>query len=254
MKTLVIGDIHGRPYWKEIVAKENADRVIFIGDYFDSYNDYTAVEQMDNFKQIIEYKETSFTNDGTDNQHKTQVIMLIGNHDYHYMRGVTEHYSGYQAGAAPAIQQLLEDNKDHLQMCYRLGEYLFTHAGVSYDWLLLHSHEYRKDENADVSEIVNDLFKYKPYSFCFAGLEPHGNSSLASPIWIRPQALQATNRDTLRNKYIQVVGHTQVNQMDIEGKATGGRYHYIDALGTSGEYMIIEEDGKLIFPVYKKEE
>jgi hypothetical protein len=243
MKTLVLGDTHGRPYWKKIVAKENADRVIFIGDYFDSYDDYTAAEQMDNFKQIVEYKQSG----------QAEVIILVGNHDYTYMRGISERYSGYQHGAAPAIQQLLEDNKEHLQMCYNLGNFLFSHAGVSHDWLLLHSSEYRKDENADVSEIVNDLFKYKPYSFCFAGVDPYGNSSLASPIWIRPQALQATNRETLRDKYIQVVGHTQVNKMDVEAKATGGRYHYIDALGTSGEYMIIEDD-KLTFPVYKKEE
>ena len=38
MKTIFIGDIHGRSIWKDIVARENADRVVFIGDYFDSFN------------------------------------------------------------------------------------------------------------------------------------------------------------------------------------------------------------------------
>ena len=38
MKTIVIGDIHGRDVWKEIVFQEQADRVIFIGDYFDSFD------------------------------------------------------------------------------------------------------------------------------------------------------------------------------------------------------------------------
>ena len=37
-KTIIIGDIHGRDIWKNIVAQEQADRVIFIGDYFDSFN------------------------------------------------------------------------------------------------------------------------------------------------------------------------------------------------------------------------
>jgi predicted MPP superfamily phosphohydrolase len=238
MKTLVLGDTHGRPYWKSIVANEAPNRVIFIGDYFDSYDDYTAAEQMYNFQEIIDWKQSG----------QSEVIMLIGNHDYHYMRGIHEHYSGYQRGARPAIEQLLEDSKEHMQMCYQMGEYLFTHAGVSSEWL---------DNNIvmwDVEHLemyINDLWTYKPHSFGFVGYDPYGGSTYASPIWIRPMALQRANRDTLRDKFIQVVGHTQVNQMDILGKATGGRYHYIDALGTSGEYMIIE-DNKLTFPIYKK--
>ncbi len=37
MKTIVIGDIHGRTSWKDIIEKEQTwDKVIFIGDYFDS--------------------------------------------------------------------------------------------------------------------------------------------------------------------------------------------------------------------------
>jgi predicted MPP superfamily phosphohydrolase len=237
MKTLVLGDTHGRPLWKEIVVYEQPDRVIFIGDYFDSYDDFTAAEQMHNFKEITEYKLSG----------KAEVIMLIGNHDYHYMRGITEHYSGYQHGARPAIEQLLEDNKEHMQMCYQMGEYLFTHAGVSSEWL---------DNNIvmwDVENLemyINDLWAYKPYLFGFVGYDPYGGSTYASPIWIRPMALQRANRDTLRTQFIQVVGHTQVNYMDVEGKATGGRYHYIDALGTSGEYMVIN-DGELTFPTYK---
>jgi hypothetical protein len=98
---------------------------------------------------------------------------------------------------------------------------------------------------------INDLWTYKPNAFGFVGYDPYGGSTYASPIWIRPMALQRANRDTLRTHFIQVVGHTQVNYMDVEGKATGGRYHYIDALGTSGEYIIIE-DNKLTFPIYKK--
>ena len=42
MKTLLLGDIHGRNIWKEIIKKETPDRVVFIGDYFDSF-DITGV-------------------------------------------------------------------------------------------------------------------------------------------------------------------------------------------------------------------
>ncbi len=74
-KTIIVGDVHGRDQWKQIVAQEkDADTVIFLGDYFDSFN-ISAVEQMHNFKEIVEFKETSFTNAGTDDQHKTRVNM-----------------------------------------------------------------------------------------------------------------------------------------------------------------------------------
>jgi len=228
MKTVILGDTHGRPYWKQIVADEQPDRVIFIGDYFDAYDDYTAAEQMDNFKQIIEYKKSG----------QSKVIMLVGNHDYHYMRGITEYYTGYQYGARPAIEQLLEDNKHHLQMAYTFHNFIFSHAGISSDWLKIHG----CNDEAYLIRWVNDMWKYKPNVFGFAGYDPYGDSVISSPIWIRPQSLQQANRDTLRNKVIQVVGHTQQNKIDREGKSTGGRYYYIDALGTSGEYMIIEND------------
>ena len=45
----------------------------------------------------------------------------------------------------------------------------------------------------------------------------------------------------IKHRIIQVVGHTQQNQIDIKGKATGGRYYFIDTLGTSGEYLIWED-------------
>ena len=49
-KTIIIGDVHGRDQWKQIVAQEkDADTVIFLGDYFDSFN-ISAVEQMHNLK------------------------------------------------------------------------------------------------------------------------------------------------------------------------------------------------------------
>jgi hypothetical protein len=241
MKTLVLGDTHGRPHWKQIVASESPDRVIFIGDYFDSF-DNTAVEQMHNFQEIIDWKQSG----------QSEVIMLIGNHDYHYMRGVTQYYSGYQSGARPAIEQLLYENRQHMQMCYQMGDFLFTHAGVSYDWLKINKWEGWES----VEEKVNDLWEYTPNVFGFAGRDPYGDSTISSPIWIRPYSLQKANRDTLRDQFIQVVGHTTQGKIDTEGKSTGGRYYYIDTLGTSGEYMILEQissdNGEIKFNTYKK--
>jgi UDP-2,3-diacylglucosamine pyrophosphatase LpxH len=240
-KTVILGDTHGRPHWKHIVASESPDRVIFIGDYFDSF-DNTAVEQMHNFKEIIDWKQSG----------QSEVIMLIGNHDYHYMRGVSQYYSGYQSGARPAIEQLLYENRQHMQMAYGMGEFIFSHAGVSSDWLKIHGY----DNESNLIDWINDMWKYKPNVFGFAGRDPYGDSKISSPIWIRPYSLQAANRDTLRDQFIQVVGHTTQGKIDTEGKSTGGRYYYIDTLGTSGQYMILEQtsmdNGEIKFNTYKR--
>jgi UDP-2,3-diacylglucosamine pyrophosphatase LpxH len=241
MKTVILGDTHGRDCWKQIVASESPDRVIFIGDYFDSF-DNTAVEQMHNFKEIIDWKQSG----------QSEVIMLIGNHDYHYMRGVSQYYSGYQSGARPAIEQLLYENRQHMQMAYGMGGFIFTHAGVSMDWLQAHGY----DNESNLIDWINDMWKYKPNVFGFAGRDPYGDSKISSPIWIRPYSLQAANRDTLRDQFIQVVGHTTQGKIDTEGKSTGGRYYYIDTLGTSGQYMILEQistdNGEIKFNTYKR--
>ena len=41
MKTLIIGDIHGRRFWKRPVEKyiNKVDKIVFLGDYFDAYQD-----------------------------------------------------------------------------------------------------------------------------------------------------------------------------------------------------------------------
>lgn len=224
---------------------ENPDRVIFIGDYFDSF-DISGVEQIYNFKEIIEYKETSFTNVGTDTQHKTEVIMLIGNHDHHYYPEIGDNgTSGYQRGIAPNIIQVIDENRKHLQIAYQMDEFLFSHAGVSSVFM---------DEVFGVNgwqvetltDQLNEMFMYRPGVFSFNGLDPYGDDEYQTPIWIRPRSLMRANRNTLRTRFIQVTGHTQVNKLDLAGaqKAAGGRYYLIDCLGTSGEYLVIQ-DGDL---------
>lgn len=243
-KTVVIGDTHGRSTWKLIVHQENPDRVIFIGDYFDSY-DISGVEQLHNFKEIVEYKETAFTNEGKDDQHKTEVVMLIGNHDHHYFPEVGyTGTSGYQNRLAPSISQVIDENRHHLQMAYGFGEFLFTHAGVSPEFM---DQVFGKD-GWSIDTVVpdlNELFRHKPKAFEFNGFEPTGDNACQTPIWIRPRSLMKINKKHekgLKDHYVQIVGHTQVRQIDIKGKATGNRYYFIDALGTSGEYLVIVGD------------
>jgi len=241
VKTIVIGDVHGCSLWKLITNQEqDADRIIFIGDYFDSF-DISGVEQIQNFKEIIEYKKTS----------GKEVIMLVGNHDHHYYPEVGyTGTSGYQRGIAPSINQVIDENRQHLQMAYSFDEFLFTHAGVSPTFMDGEFGEEGWVED-NIVELLNDLFKYKPKSFEFNGTDPHGDNTYQTPIWIRPRSLMAVNKKHnkgLKKRYIQIVGHTQVKKLDLIGsqKSAGGRYYLIDCQESTGEYLVIQDKELII--------
>ena len=240
MKLVAIGDIHGRDIWKQIVAKEHdADEFVFVGDYFDSFT-VKGPDQINNFLDIIEFKKQS----------KVPVILLIGNHDHHYYPGVDDSgTSGYQTLLAPSIKYVVNENKQYLQAAYQVGEFVFTHAGLSSEWL----DDSIEGWNADnLAMYVNDLFYYQPNKIVYRsykqvgdqvyGAQGYGNEAFQGPIWIRPTALMNANKKTLRKKIIQVVGHTPQDNIDIEGKSTGGRYYFIDTLEyNQGQYLIVKD-------------
>lgn len=233
MKTIAIGDLHGRSSWKHIVNTQSFDKLIFMGDYFDSF-DIPGKEQINNFLDLIEYKKNNPDN----------VVLLIGNHDHHYFPEIGDTAtSGYQPILAPLIGNLLDSSRKHLQMAYRQGELLFTHAGVTATWLdeCLGAGAWDPE---GIEQHVNEIWKYQPLKFIFKTYRmsdsPYGDNIWQSPIWIRPRSLMADAVD-FKKKYIQIVGHTPQKRIDIKGQATGGRYYFIDTLGSSGEYLIIED-------------
>ena len=73
---LIIPDVHGRKFWKEALETGSYEKVIFLGDYADPYEEegITEEEAIDNFKDIIAYKQ----------QNPRRVVLLLGNHDLHY--------------------------------------------------------------------------------------------------------------------------------------------------------------------------
>ena len=241
MKLVAIGDIHGRDYWKQIIDQEqDADMFVFVGDYFDSFT-IKGPDQINNFLDIVEFKKQS----------KVPVILLIGNHDYHYYPGIEDSgTSGYQTLMAPSIKHVVSDNKQYLQAAYQVGEFVFTHAGLSSEWL---------DDIVDgwsvdsLDATINDLFRFQPNKLAYRsykqvgstvyGVGGYGSETFQGPLWIRPKALMAANKKTLRKQIIQVVGHTPQETIDIKGKSTGGRYYFIDTLEYGQNQYLIVKDG-----------
>ncbi len=227
MKNVLIGDLHGISDWRSILEFEKPDRCVFVGDYFDSF-DISAAEQIYNFERIIEWKN---------NNTNTEVILLIGNHDYHYFAGMPHgNTKGFQSNLYHTIQYVIEENRHHMQMAYQFDNVICSHAGIGLTWLERNGW----DGHTPIVEYVNDVWKYKPNSFHTCGYDPYGDSMGETPIWIRPRSLMKDWSPEYRKAYIQVVGHTGRNSIDIKGKSTGGRFYFIDTLQTSGEYLIID--------------
>jgi hypothetical protein len=242
MKLIAIGDIHGHNSWKQIIDQEqDADEFVFVGDYFDSFTS-KGPTQIDNFLDIIEFKKQS----------KAKVTMLLGNHDYHYYPGIDETgTSGYQPLFAPSIKHIINENKQHLQIAYQVGEFVFSHAGLSSEWL---DDTFVSWDATNMVDKVNELLQYQPNKITYRSFkyynynEPnqevlwgggYGDENFQGPIWIRPRSLMRSNYNTLRNQVIQVVGHTPQKQIDIKGHSTGNRYYFIDTLPR--EYLVVKD-------------
>lgn len=223
MKICAIGDIHGRNIWEKIVLIENpmVDKWVFIGDYFDSRDGLTTLDQIENFKKILKFKE----------ENPDKVVLLIGNHDFHYLKGCGETYSGYQQFAFIDINEVLQPavNKGLLQMCYVYDEFIFSHAGLTNTWCEDNEIDlYRIEESVNLKLLTNiDAFKFE----FGANLDRSGDDINQSPIWVRIPSLL---KDMVVG-FTYIVGHSTVRQMHMADNIIA-----IDCLGTSQEYLIID--------------
>lgn len=218
-KIIAIGDIHGKDIWKKIVEQnKDADKIIFIGDYFDSFY-ISFEEQFKNFLEIIQFKRNNMD----------KVVLLFGNHDFHYC-AVGETYSGYQDEHSDEIINIIMDSLHLMDMAYVDGEYLFTHAGVTETWCEVNGIDCNNIEEEIYLMFQNamDAFKFHPSN----PLDNTGDSITQSPIWVRPRALLS---DKISG-YKQVVGHTHQKQIDITGDII-----CIDVFDTKNEYLVIND-------------
>ena len=107
----IIGDIHGRTCWKELVKDDCVN--IFVGDYFDPYDKISHDELMQNFADIIAFKK----------QHP-DTVLLYGNHDLHYLIP-QEHASRYSILHSRAYKQAFADTAELFNGLLTLLQRLF---------------------------------------------------------------------------------------------------------------------------------
>lgn len=212
MKTIVLWDVHGRDTRKEIIKKENPDKVVFIGDYFDSFN-ISIQNQLDNYDEIVDYKKNN----------RDSCVLLLGNHDYQYLPYVEETYSWFSPVTKMQVSQSLDrlTKMWYMKIVHVEWKHLFSHAGIS------------KTRLWDLwVDNINDIFLETPQRFWKISREPYWNHKTEWPLRIRQWALLKDWVDW----YTQVYWHTQSPiWVDIDNW-----FINVDALHM-WEYLIIED-------------
>ena len=190
MKILINPDIHGRVFWKySIEHKDEFDKIIFLGDYLDAYSPDLLVNEKDNFKEIIQFKK--------DNLDK--VILLLGNHDCHYINSKILHSSRYNPFKASIYHKLFNDNLDLFQLVYIYNKYLFSHAGVYEEWLKMCDLNLDNLINYDLDKLASHLNVLDYYR--------GGYGNVGSCIWAD---IRDSETEKLLKGYYHIFGHTQL--------------------------------------------
>lgn len=120
MKVLILPDIHNRiNEAQQIIDRENIENIVFLGDYFDSFNDTLEITQQTSY----------WLKDSMKDKNR---IHLLGNHDLPYINPEFI-CSGYSEGKRWAINSTGVDLSKLKHYCY-VEDWLCTHAGLSYDF------------------------------------------------------------------------------------------------------------------------
>ena len=199
-KILVIPDTHARDFWKE--AKnliDNYDKAIFLGDYVDpypyefnlSYEELTK-KVINDFKEIIEFAKA----------YPEKVILLDGNHLLHY---VDTKYRCYRFDKLihPIIKRLYDKNHELFHHSYQIDDVLFTHAGVSKEWMDFVCKNKHIEYKNNPSHIINSCdLDY----LMMCGRYRGGRDEYSGPEWL--DVHEFFDLTPLPGFY-QIFGHTQ---------------------------------------------
>jgi hypothetical protein len=238
MITYSIGDIHGRNDWMYFthgspqdfhtwaVAVHNGapgvdeiwreeydnfmdyDKIIFVGDYVDSFNIGNA-EMKKNLEDIIFFKKAC----------PDKVVLLLGNHDIQYIVA-NEICSGYRPEMKHDFYQLYTDNIELFSFAYEGFDkdgktWLWTHAGVTSGWykelrkeLFDPNHRFAeivKERNPQtMAEEINLAWELRMSVLYNVDATSGGYDQWAGPIWVRPHVLNIYPIESVS----QIVGHT----------------------------------------------
>lgn len=236
-KILVCGDVHCK---KEVVDKalklyeeNNCDRLIFIGDYTDDWND-TVEQNLEILDYLFHLKHIM----------GDRLVLLFGNHDISNWIGGEFECSGFSEVKHAQLKFSYEGNKQDFKMAHAENGFLITHAGVCIPWLKFFlkvtENKGLDDEYLTKPKKVADLLNQ--YQFELSLFSPED-----SPLWAR---LQHYLEESDFPHFKQVVGHSPVRKILWHKQ---GHMFFIDTHSTysdgekigDGTFLIINPNGSV---------
>ena len=200
MKVLVIPDVHLKTWIfdkaENVLKSGKATRAVCLMDMPD---DWDMEFQIDRYRAIYD-RAIAFAKEYPD------TLWCYGNHDLSYPWGRLE--SGYSPYAERTVMEKLEElekslkNSSQINIMHRIGQVLFSHAGLSTEFVKSLN---RKLLDADIDEVLRSVNT--------ASQDKLWNDE--SPLWLR--ALDVGRKAFRSEKYKQVVGHTPVEKIMEQG-------------------------------------
>lgn len=213
MKVLIVPDVHGRVFWRDILPFVESDeykKIIFLGDYLDPYSDEGITEEsaITQFLDIIELKD----------KYPNKIILLLGNHDLGYLdMNICEcrmMYDDYDA-----IHNILYSDRESFNITYKIDKYLFSHAGFTRTFLNILKDTFMDDDVNACIDTLNDWFHHggKHYKTIlhlmgYVGRERWGSHPTGSCVWADTNETLVGN--PLENN-IQIFGHTKLDYIPM---------------------------------------
>lgn len=212
MKTLIIGDLHGK--WRIVeTALATKHNIIFIGDYLDSF----TINISDQIKTLDMVLDAAI-------KEPERVQALRGNHEISYEKGGDDRCSGWNPITNDHVTERIEKFKILKDFIW-LDKILVSHAGVSQDLL--------KDHKKSLTEYLeNKNFMQIGYS--------RGGSHMRGGIYWCDWFAEFQPIPGL----IQVVGHTGYRPGKKKGILMNGTSFNIDCLDHIKEGLLYDK-GKL---------
>lgn len=184
-KTLIIPDVHEKPYlFEKVINSFGPDQIVFLGDYFDAFDD--TPEMIEETCAWLSYSVS-----------KPNRIHLRGNHDCHYEFEYRNfECSGYAQWKYFQIQDSIKKEVWYKLKWYHVldNTFLLTHAGLHRHWVpkeILNIHDNRTlflekiqtflDEN--LMQGFRDFHKSKHPWIFGAGFGRGGNQPAGGITW-----------------------------------------------------------------------
>lgn len=208
-KTLIIPDIHTGVARAEAIIDDQAhDNVVFIGDYFDAFND-----TLEETKQVAEWLKKSL-------QEKNR-LHLLGNHDLAYLNQ-NHMCSGFTQNKLSVIKDSGIDLTKLIHYCW-VGDWLCTHAGLSNNFYKFNTRcpsEINKDEQVNVNSFLDDMEGSDIERFYDVSFLRGGTCKFGGILWCDYD--EFNDIDNIK----QIFGHTKSDEVRHKHNLVEDSEHY----------------------------